>query len=63
MKGLRAYLRICHLWQRQTNNIIDVIGTDTDTKLYLTHSLETVLDIQEKEKKKKNLLLCLDQHI
>ena len=60
-EGLRGYLHIHHLWQCQTDTTIDVRVTETDAKSHLKHSLDTVLEIQEKEKKKTYILPCLDQ--
>ena len=51
---------IHHLWQRQADTIIDVRVTDTDVKYYISSSLNSVMDIQEK-KKIKYLLPCLFQ--
>eukprot|EP00957_Ditylum_brightwellii_P002398 183970-Ditylum_brightwellii.AAC.1 len=50
-----------HLWCHQTDTIIDIRNTDTDTKSYISKQLEKVLLVQEKEKKAKYLQACLKQ--
>eukprot|EP00957_Ditylum_brightwellii_P166849 12699567-Ditylum_brightwellii.AAC.1 len=52
---------IRHLWKRQTDCILDIYITDTDTESYISHSMESVLAAQEKEKKDKYLQACLEQ--
>ena len=37
--GLHGDLQIRHLWQSQTETIIDDIMTDTDDKTYISHPL------------------------
>eukprot|EP00957_Ditylum_brightwellii_P025147 1903165-Ditylum_brightwellii.AAC.1 len=56
-KDPRLYgeLLICGLWQTQTDAIIDVRSTDTDTKSYISKPLESVLAAQENEKRDKYL--------
>eukprot|EP00957_Ditylum_brightwellii_P058138 4409078-Ditylum_brightwellii.AAC.1 len=54
-------LMIWHLWKHQTNCILDICITDTDAKSYISHSVESVLAAQEKEKKGKYLQACLEQ--
>eukprot|EP00957_Ditylum_brightwellii_P086941 6617413-Ditylum_brightwellii.AAC.1 len=49
--GLYGDLMIRHLWKRQTDCILDIHITDTDAKSYISHSVESVLAAQEKEKK------------
>ena len=61
MVGLRGYLQICHLWQGQTDTIIDVRATNTDAKSHLNLYLGMFLEIKDKEKKKKYILLWLAQ--
>ena len=46
--GLCVDPHICHLWQRQTDTIIDFRVTDTDSKSYISHPLDNVLEIHEK---------------
>ena len=41
--GLRRDLQICHIWQHQTDTIIYIRVTDTDTKTYISCPLENVL--------------------
>eukprot|EP00957_Ditylum_brightwellii_P097022 7388363-Ditylum_brightwellii.AAC.1 len=53
---------IRHLWKRQVNTVIDVRITDTDAKSHILHPLETLLAVQEKEKKGKYLNACLEQN-
>ena len=59
--GLYGDLLIRHLWQSNTDTIIDVRITDTDAKSYISRPLESVLEGQEKEKKRKYLNACLEQ--
>ena len=40
--GLRGGIQIHHTRQRQTDTIIDVIVTETDTKSYIPHSIDNV---------------------
>eukprot|EP00957_Ditylum_brightwellii_P118268 9020384-Ditylum_brightwellii.AAC.1 len=54
-KTLIGDVLMCHLSRYQTDTIIDVRITDTDTKLYIFKPLEQVLLFQEKEKKVKYL--------
>eukprot|EP00957_Ditylum_brightwellii_P158134 12036538-Ditylum_brightwellii.AAC.1 len=49
--SLYGDLLIRHLWKRQTNMIIDIHITDTDTKSYISKPLQPVLAMQEKGKK------------
>ena len=59
--GLSGDLQIRHLWQHQTNIIIDIRVTDTDAKIYISLPLNNVRETQEKENKKKYLLPCVAQ--
>ena len=45
-------LHIHHVWKRQNDTIIDVIGTDKDAKYYIFCPLENILDTQYKENNK-----------
>eukprot|EP00957_Ditylum_brightwellii_P146082 11123351-Ditylum_brightwellii.AAC.1 len=54
-------LMIKHLWKRQTDCILNISITNTDTKPYISCSVESVLAMQEKEKKDKYLQACLEQ--
>ena len=46
-EGLRVDLQIRHLWQHQTNTIIDVRVMGTYVKSYLYRPLEYILETQE----------------
>ena len=50
--GLRGDIQIHRMWQRQTDTIIYFRVTDTDKKNYISSSLYSVMDIQEKYKNK-----------
>ena len=52
VEGLQGDLHIHHMWQRQTENIIDVRVTDTYVKSCLSRPLDNVMETKEKEKKK-----------
>eukprot|EP00957_Ditylum_brightwellii_P202218 15329133-Ditylum_brightwellii.AAC.1 len=56
--GLYEDLMIWHLWKCQTNCILDICITDTDTKSYIPCSMESVLAAQEKEKKESTSKLA-----
>ena len=60
-EGLRGDIKIHHLCQHQNDTIIDDRVEDTDAKSDLNHYLDTVLDIQEKEKNNKYILPFLSQ--
>eukprot|EP00957_Ditylum_brightwellii_P096276 7332843-Ditylum_brightwellii.AAC.1 len=52
-----------HLWQSQTDAINkDIHITDADAKSYIYQPLESVLEGQEKEKKRKYLNACIEQY-
>eukprot|EP00957_Ditylum_brightwellii_P031843 2414664-Ditylum_brightwellii.AAC.1 len=53
--GIYGDLMIQHLWKRQFNCILNICITDTDTKSYISCSVESVPAVQEKEKKDKYL--------
>jgi hypothetical protein len=57
----RGDLSIRGLWQRQTDCIIDVRVTDTDSKSNLSKDPAKVLEAHEKEKKRKYLAPCIAQ--
>eukprot|EP00957_Ditylum_brightwellii_P010675 808300-Ditylum_brightwellii.AAC.1 len=59
--NLYGDLLIRGLWKPQTDAIIDVSITNTDTKSYISRLLKSVLAAQEREKKEKYLQHCLDQ--
>ena len=59
--GLRRDLQIRHLWQHQTDTIIDVTVTDTYSKTYIYHPLDNVAEMQEKENKRNLLLPIISQ--
>ena len=58
----RGDLLIRGLWARGTDCIIDVRVTDTDCKSQHSKDPMKVLETHEKEKKKKYLESCLEQH-
>eukprot|EP00957_Ditylum_brightwellii_P124774 9510951-Ditylum_brightwellii.AAC.1 len=59
--GLYGDLMIRHLWKRQTDCILDSRITNTDAKSYISCSMESVLAVQEKEKKDKYLQACFEK--
>eukprot|EP00957_Ditylum_brightwellii_P058820 4459498-Ditylum_brightwellii.AAC.2 len=59
--GLYGDLLIWRLWKCQTDCIINICITDTDANSYISHSVESVLAAQEKEKKAKYFQACLEQ--
>ena len=50
------------LWAKQQNGIIDVHVTHTDATSYRDCEPDKVLQLQEREKKKKYLNNCLQQY-
>eukprot|EP00957_Ditylum_brightwellii_P138795 10579738-Ditylum_brightwellii.AAC.2 len=52
---LRGNISIQGSWQWQMEAIIDVRVTNSDAKSYLSTSVKSCLDDQEKEKRDKNL--------
>eukprot|EP00957_Ditylum_brightwellii_P019621 1480475-Ditylum_brightwellii.AAC.1 len=52
---------IWHLWKHQTNCILDIHITNANAKSYISCSVESVLAVQEKEKKGKYLHAYLEQ--
>eukprot|EP00957_Ditylum_brightwellii_P163881 12476371-Ditylum_brightwellii.AAC.1 len=59
--ALYGDLVIHHLWQSNTNTIINVCIMDTNVKSYISKPVKTVLEKQEKDKKRKYLQACIDQ--
>ena len=57
-----GYLLIHELWQRGTNSIHNVHVVKTDALSHRNKSTEKCLQMAEKEKKKKYLESCLQQH-
>jgi hypothetical protein len=53
---------ICGLWAHRTNCIIDVRITDVDAASNQSKDPQKVLATHEREKKKKYLEVCLEQH-
>eukprot|EP00957_Ditylum_brightwellii_P071720 5451840-Ditylum_brightwellii.AAC.1 len=47
--SLYGDLLIQHLWNRQTDTIIDICITHTDAKSYISRPLQSVLAAQEKK--------------
>ena len=58
--NLRGYVHIHNMPQRQNNTIIYVRMTYIDEKSYPSRSLDTVLEIQEREHNTKYILTCLN---
>eukprot|EP00957_Ditylum_brightwellii_P062987 4779929-Ditylum_brightwellii.AAC.1 len=54
----RRDVSIRGVWQCQTDTIIEIRVTDSDTKLCCNRTIENHLKAQEKEKKKKYLYFC-----
>lgn len=59
----RGDLLISSLWVPQTDCVVDVKVTDSDTRAHRALSPIKVLAKQEKEKKYKYLQICLDQRL
>ena len=59
--GLYRDLQIFNMWKLQTDTIIYVRVTDTDAKIYISCTLDNVLEIQDNKNKSKYLLLRMDQ--
>eukprot|EP00957_Ditylum_brightwellii_P000044 3243-Ditylum_brightwellii.AAC.1 len=58
---LWGHLSIRGLWERQTDNIIDIRITNSDAKSYLNKTVAKHLLAKEKEKKDNYLPLCREQ--
>ena len=57
----RGDLHIRGFWNKGTDTIVDVRVTNVDAPTYLPHSVDTVLERQETEKKQKYVKKCLEQ--